>query len=280
MFRQSDEEFIGHLNDVRLGTITPETTIFFHQYVRSKPQDEQPTELYARNADVNRRNAEELAKLPTDLCTYLSADEGSEWAINFLTKNCIAPTELDLKVGARVMMLKNNPKKQLVNGSLGTVVKTDLDKVIVAFRIHGELENVKIEAESWEYVARGRTEATRTQIPLRLAYAQTIHKAQGQTLSAAYIDLNAVFAEGHGYTALSRVANKEGLFLRGFNSFMVKTNPRTVEMYQMIAKKEPGFCLAKIKGSVAISEDYTHAERPEDKEDQKETATLPELPTS
>jgi ATP-dependent exoDNAse (exonuclease V) alpha subunit len=98
------------------------------------------------------------------------------------------------------------------------------------------LTNVTIEAETWQYVARGKVEAQHEQIPLRLAYAQTIHKAQGQTLTAAYIDMNAVFAEGHGYTALSRVASVEGLYLSGFNSFMVKTNPRTVEMYRMIEK--------------------------------------------
>ena len=78
------------------------------------------------------------------------------------------------------------------------------------------------------------------------------------------------------------MANKEGLYLSGFNSFMVRTNARTVEMYKMIAAKEPGFCLAKIEGSVAISEDYTHAKRPEEEaeECQKTTTTLPELPTS
>ena len=180
----------------------------------------------------------------------------------------------------QVFFLKNNPKKQLVNGSLGTVMRTHADRVIVAFRINGELQNVDIEAESWQYVARGQVEATRTQIPLRLAYAQTIHKAQGQTLTAAYIDMNAVFAEGHGYTALSRVANKEGLFLSGFNSFMVRTNARTVEMYKMIAAKEPGFCLAKIEGSVAISEDYTHAKRPEEEAEECQKKSLPELPES
>jgi len=261
VFRQEDEELIGHLNAVRMGSIGTDTTIYFQQFVRKPQPDDLVTELYAHNSDVNRRNAEELAKLPTNLRTYTALDEGNPWAMKFLQKSCIAPTELELKVGARVMLLKNRPKEGLFNGSIGTVVKLEHDHVVVNFRVRGRLTDVKIGTDTWEYIARGIREASREQIPLRLAYAQTIHKSQGQTLQAAYVDMDKIFAQGHGYTGLSRISRPEGLHLSGFNSLMVKTCARTVELYQLIDKKEPGFCLVDTDASVKLKETYKHPEQ-------------------
>ena len=264
VFRQKDQELIGHLQRVRMGDLSLETIKYFQSCVRQPAPEDLVTELYARNTDVNRRNAEELARIDSPVKTYEAADEGDFWAVQFLQNNCIAPTQLDLKVGARVMLLKNHPKEQLVNGSIGVVTRMEDAAVSVAFRSRGETQTVKLEPEEWSYVARGRSEASRMQIPLRLAYAQTIHKSQGQTLSAALVDMNKIFAKGHGYTGLSRVSGPEGLYLTGFNPFMVKTCQRTVELYRLIDKSEPGFCLTKTSKSIPLREDYKHPERREE----------------
>lgn len=265
VFRQEDEELIGHLNAVRMGDITTATSLYLQRFIRKPEPGAEVTELYSHNSDVDRLNAEELIKLHTQKYTYDALDTGSPFHVKFLQRNCIAPTQLKLKVGAKVMLLKNRPKDGLVNGSIGTVVKTKFDTVTVSFRAGEEHFDVEFEPEKWEYIVQGKCAATRSQIPLRLAYAQTIHKSQGQTLQAAYIDMNRIFAQGHGYTALSRVVNPEGLHLSGFNPLMVRTCPRTVGLYQLIAKKEPGFCLADTPGSVKLQEAYRHPERTDDR---------------
>lgn len=261
VFRQEDAELVANLHKVRLGEVDADCCRYFQQFVRQPAPGDLVTELYALNRDVDRRNAEELAKLGAPLRTYHADDAGDPWAVGFLQKNCIAPTTLDLKTGARVMLLKNYPQDGLVNGSLGKVVETKGDAVRVAFKHRGQDFVKELGPDTWTYVARGVTRATREQIPLRLAYAQTIHKAQGMTLDATYVDMREIFAEGHGYTGLSRVRTPDGLHLSGFNPLMIKTCARTVDLYKIIAQKEPGFCLAETEHNVRLNEDYKHQQQ-------------------
>lgn len=253
VFRQSDEELIHHLNKVRHGRVDNDTVSYFRQYVRPRDESVDMTELYPLNRDVNRRNEEELSKIRSPLRVYHAEDVGAPIGVSFLEKNCQAPTELKLKEGAFVMLLKNMPDHGLVNGSSGRVTRLGRDYVRVAFLDqYGDEQLVKLKPETWDYIQDGKSIATRVQIPLRLAYAQTIHKSQGQTLQTAYIDLRKVFAEGHVYTGLSRVTSAEGLYLSGFNRDSVKTCSRTVQLYDLVAKRDSGLRLSDSSATLPV----------------------------
>jgi hypothetical protein len=141
--------------------------------------------------------------------------KGARRAVEALQKGCLAPETLRLKIGARVMFVKNDPAGFYANGTLGSVVavKNNLPRV--------KLNNGRVvtaEPVSWNSDPEGGSKAEITQVPLRLAWAITVHKSQGMTLDAAEIDLSKTFVAGQGYVALSRVRSIEGIFLNGINS--------------------------------------------------------------
>ena len=174
------------------------------------------TELHTVNIDVDKQNEAKLESLVGDEVSYEQTTTGSQNYVETLQRSVLAPSTLRLKKGALVMAVKNSTDKKYVNGSLGTVI--DFNPVthypIVEFTSGRE---VTMEPDTWELRDGEKKRASITQIPLRLAWAITVHKSQGMTLDAALIDLRKAFVEGMGYVALSRVRNIESLFLRGIN---------------------------------------------------------------
>jgi ATP-dependent DNA helicase PIF1 len=139
-----------------------------------------------------------------------------------LQKNCLAPERLVLKKGALVMFVKNNSEAGYVNGTMGNVVGFDEDGFPVIQTYTGK--RITAYPERWEIEDDGVVAARITQIPLRLAWAITIHKSQGMSLDAAEIDLGKSFVEGMGYVALSRVRTLEGIKLRSVNRTALTVN--------------------------------------------------------
>ena len=144
-----------------------------------------------------------------------------------LKKGCLSPERLELKEGALVMFTKNSITGAFVNGTLGEVtgferatnypiIKTRRGRTLTA------------EPMEWTIEEEGRVRARIAQIPLRLAWAMTIHKSQGMSLDAAYIDLRKSFVRGQGYVALSRVRTLAGLILSGWNSIALEVNPQVL----------------------------------------------------
>ena len=158
-------------------------------------------------------------------------------SIELLRKNCIAPDELHLKVGAQVMMLKNTYAKDgIINGSIGVVIGFSPKKEYPIVEFQNGTEIV-VAPEIWEIERFDNisnqliVEAEMTQIPLRLAWAMTIHKSQGMTLDCAECDLKSVFTEGQVYVALSRVRNLKSLYIKSFNINNIKANQKVIDFY-------------------------------------------------
>jgi ATP-dependent exoDNAse (exonuclease V) alpha subunit len=180
------------------------------------PHDMVYTELHTVNIDVDKQNEAKLESLSGDEVSYEQTTTGSQNYVETLQRSVLAPSTLRLKKGALVMAVKNSTEKKYVNGSLGTVIDfhPTTHYPIIEFTSGRE---VSMEPDTWELRDGDKKRASITQIPLRLAWAITVHKSQGMTLDAALIDLRKAFVEGMGYVALSRVRNVESLFLRGIN---------------------------------------------------------------
>lgn len=182
------------------------------------------TKLLTTNADVDTINKVQLSEVSGTTVSYAMQFSGNKKYIEQLLRSCLAPQQLELKIGAHVMCIKNSPEKRYVNGSLGIVESFEINtNYPVVMLNNGRL--VVISPESWELTDGDKIRATVRQIPLRLAWAITVHKSQGMTLDAAQIDLKNAFVEGMGYVALSRVKDLYSLKLDGFNKISLMVSP-------------------------------------------------------
>jgi len=193
--------------------------------------DEDVPELYTHNADVDRINDERLAKLPGKSHFYKMYTHGKTALVEQLQRGCLSPEILELKVGAAVMFTKNNFEAGYANGTLGTVERFEENNAPVV-KLHSGLsadetgKKVAVEAAEWMIEENGKVLARVGQLPLRLAWAITIHKSQGMSLDAAIMDLSKTFEYGQGYVALSRVRTLKGITLRGINGNALRVHPQ------------------------------------------------------
>jgi ATP-dependent exoDNAse (exonuclease V) alpha subunit len=181
------------------------------------------TRLFAHNVDVDSINRRHLSALPGSSHTFRMQTKGGKAKIEQLAKSLLAPEELELKIDAEVMFVANNFAEGFVNGSRGRVIAFKNGLPLVEL-LNGR--KVEVEPHSWSLVEDGKTRAEIKQLPLRLAWAITIHKSQGMSLDAAEIDLSQAFTPGMGYVALSRVRSLEGLYLRGINNMALTMHPQ------------------------------------------------------
>lgn len=180
------------------------------------PEDLELTELHTTNIDVDRVNEGHLAQLEGDELIYQQHTTGSANYVENLQRSVLAPAVLTLKQGALVMTVKNDPSRRFANGSIGKVVDFEpgTEYPVVEF-LNGKV--VTIMPDTWELRDGDKKRASISQVPLRLAWAITVHKSQGMTLDAARIDLRKAFVPGMGYVALSRVKSLDNLYLSGIN---------------------------------------------------------------
>jgi ATP-dependent DNA helicase PIF1 len=212
--RQHEEEFKFMLNAVRHGMVTAEIAQRLNEMgARTPPVDDAIT-LATRNDTVNRINATSLARLPGRALTAKADITG-----DFGGRAYPADENLEVKVGARVMFLRNDADQRWVNGTVGTVTRIDAN-----VRVEVDGEEHEVLPAVWEKIKYTYSPATKqlrrdivaefTQFPLRAAWAVTIHKSQGKTYDRAIVDLGQrSFAPGQTYVALSRISALEGLYL-------------------------------------------------------------------
>lgn len=215
--RHEDEVLLTILNEMRSGEVSEDSMNHFRSRYRKNPDDiSAVTKLYTHNMDVDSINSQSLATLDTPLKKYDAHTTGQKkWVDRIFSTSLVIP-KLDLKEGALVFFIKNNYEKGYINGTLGTVIDFDAFGTPIVETRDGR--NIKAERVEWTYADNdGKAMATIKQIPLRLAWAITIHKSQGMTLDAAEIDLSQAFEPGQGYVALSRIKTLGGLKLMGLN---------------------------------------------------------------
>ncbi len=222
-FRQNDSILSGVLNEVRAGSVSEETmNILRSRYNKTLDGDIVPTRLYTHNMDVDALNDTELEKLSGDSVVFDMESSGRGNLVETLKKSVLAPSVLRLKKGALVMFVKNNFEAGYVNGTLGTVVDFDAYDAPIVKITSGK--KIHVDETSWAIEEEGKTLAQVRQLPLRLAWAITIHKSQGMSMDATEIDLSKSFVPGQGYVALSRLRNISGLKLMGLNDIALSVN--------------------------------------------------------
>jgi ATP-dependent exoDNAse (exonuclease V) alpha subunit len=215
--RQDDEHLLGILNALRAGDIRRHhAEQLLARVDQEPPADLLLTELHTVNIDVDRLNEVKLAELSGDELFYTQTTTGADNYVENLQRSVLAPSVLRLKQGALVMAVKNATDRRYANGSIGTVIDFEpaTEYPIVKF-LNGK--TVTMAPDTWELRDGDKKRASISQIPLRLAWAITVHKSQGMTLDAARFDLRKAFVEGMGYVALSRVKNLDNLYLHGIN---------------------------------------------------------------
>jgi len=222
-YRQDDPAYLSILSAIRanLFDATHRERIFRQKRVPKDMPDDVP-KLFSHNADVDRINSDRLGTLPGPPAVFFMEASGPAALVETLKRNCLSPESLTLKEDATVMCTKNNPQLGFVNGTLGRVIGFDKESGYPVIETHKGTE-ILIKPMEWIVEEGGRIRARVAQIPLRLAWAMTVHKSQGMSMDAAIVDLSDAFEYGQGYVALSRVRRLSGLYLIGANdrAFMV-----------------------------------------------------------
>lgn len=194
------------------------------------------TELHTVNVDVDRINQQKLDALDGEAQVYDAHTTGKDSYVASLKRSCIASERLVLKPGALVMAIKNSTERKYVNGSIGIVTSFEpmTNYPVVEFRSG---KTVTMKPDTWELRDGDTKRASLSQIPLRLAWAITVHKSQGMTLDAARIDLRKAFVEGMGYVALSRLRSLDGLSLVGINQMALRVSDEALRIDTQLRKK-------------------------------------------
>ena len=227
-FRQKDGTLESILNEIRSGAVSEKTREILNKQ-RGKNFDKSitPTRLYAHNVDVDVQNDEDLAKLPGKEHTFDMQTKGRANLVESLKKSILAPEGLVLKKDAVVMFVKNSFEEGYVNGTLGVV--KDFEKgVPVVETFSGK--KIYVHTAEWTVEEDGKILARVEQLPLRLAWAITVHKSQGMSMDAAEIDLSKSFSPGQGYVALSRLRTLAGLELSGINETAFAVHPDVADL--------------------------------------------------
>lgn len=234
VYRQSDQDFIDILDAIRVAKATNLHLERVNLTVGAQQAGADfQVSLVPRNASADRINAEHLSRLPGEAVTFKGQASGE-----FRDKDFPTAQELQLKVGAQVMLLNNEQRGRWVNGDLAKVTGIEKDSVRVTFE-DGSFDDVS--RYTWEkvhFVFNEETEKIEptsggsfTQLPMKLAWAVTIHKGQGKTYDRVVIDFGSgMFAPGQAYVALSRCRSLEGLSLTApIQQRHIFTDPRIDE---------------------------------------------------
>jgi len=226
--RHKDDELFQLLNYIRNNAIEQARQVLTNKEFNKQFPGVIPTKLYTHNVDVDTMNSIELAKIGERELTYNMEHNGRKKVVAGLIKSCLAPERLVIKKGAQVMFVKNNFDKGYVNGTRGKIIGFDEDRLPIVETFSGD--QIIVTPANWVIKEDDEVIAEIRQMPLRLAWAITVHKSQGMNLDTAEIDLSKSFVEGMGYVALSRLTSLDGLKLIGINELALCVNQEVLEL--------------------------------------------------
>jgi ATP-dependent exoDNAse (exonuclease V) alpha subunit len=231
--RQSDQEFIDILSDIRIGKYS-ERVREFEDLVKSKPVDVtmDSTIITTTNKAKDMYNADFMNQINEQVYSFNSIDYALNERFKYKLDNCKFLKTLQLKKGCKVMLLKNYKDLGLINGSMGVVEDIGTDFIRVQFKnVTTTIQKEKFEV--WDTHNNDLLLAKRTQYPLVPGYAVTVHKIQGVTLDSAILDIDFAFTYGIIYVALSRVRTIEGVFIRSMDLTLLTPNASIDHWYAM-----------------------------------------------
>ena len=237
IIRQSDNLFCNVLNSIRIGDITEEVKEILDKRLEAKidkNQDIKPTLLYPYNKDVDRINNHYLSKLIDKYKEKSEFNVELDVSTSYRGKVIVdVPETLVLTKECQVMLTFNlDLPNGLVNGSRGVIVSFNSDGLPLVKFLNGIVR--VIDFHTYEKEEKGKILYRYYQIPLKLAWCITIHKAQGLTIDLIQTDLSNIFEYGQAYVCLSRVKSLEGLYLQGINYMAIKCHPKALEYYKSI----------------------------------------------
>ncbi len=230
--RIENNEFLKVLADVREGKVTELVKDFLQDHTKQHDEDHPGTRLFPRREQSEEYNQKKLAEINEEEVVVDSIYFGEQKYIDILMKSAPVPPQLKLKIGCRLMFLKNDPQKRWVNGTRGLLVDIKADSLTI--RKNGGRE-VTVEKFGFSLQdADGNIKANVIQFPVNLAYATTIHKSQGATLDELWCDLGALWEPGHAYVALSRLRDPSGLHILRWSQRSFITDPAVTTFYKNI----------------------------------------------
>ncbi len=247
-YRQDDNDFLAILSAIRCDAFNNDHLCRIEtRKIECRAAPDGVPKLFSHNVDVDRVNDAILAKLPNEPQIFTMSSHGLDALVAALKKGCLSPETLYLKVGAAVMFTKNNQKEGFVNGTLGAVEGFNKNSGYPIIKMRNG-RRIVVEPMDWTVEENGKIRGRIMQLPLRLAWAITVHKSQGMTLDEAVMDLSQVFEFGQGYVALSRVRKLSGLYLLGWNERTFQVHPEVLAKDELfrLASREVEIAFAKI----------------------------------
>ncbi len=232
-YRHEDELLSGILQAIRSDSVEESHYTLLGEQTDIGYEDIEPTRLFTHNAAVDELNLQELKRLPGNKKQYTMKRTGNKLLTEGLVRSCLSPEQLVLCEDAMVMCTKNNFEAGYANGTLGRIIGFDRETNLPRILTAGGTE-VLVKPTTWSIVDHGKTIAEIEQLPLRLAWAITVHKSQGMSLDAAEVDLSRAFVYGQGYVALSRVRTLTGLKVSGMNPNALSIDPQIITQDQQL----------------------------------------------
>ena len=251
IYRQKSVYFVNILDEVRNGIVSKATLKLLSnksEVIFDMSDKIEPTQLFSRNANVDRINNQKLDELKGNEVVFVGKTTGTKEKANKLVENSRVPFNLKLKINAQVMLLKNiDTINGFVNGLKGIVTSFDPDSGLPLVKWENQIipsivttfEMSQTDPETKKIIS------TYTQIPISLSWACTIHKSQGSTINKLIVDCEGIFSTGQLYVALSRAKEWDNLKIINFSPHHVKTDVEVINFYNSLTNEQSSMELIK-----------------------------------